>query len=196
MNIQKKKVNELKAAEYNPREITEADFEQLKQSIQEFDYIEPVIWNKQLNRIVGGHMRVRALLDLGRGAEEIDVVVVDLPEDKERELNIRLNANQGKWDWDLVANNFDLNELKTWGLEMPNIDMETFDAYKEWEGMPEFDNENQKSFRRIVVHFDDNEAVQDFAKRLGQQITDETRSIWHPKKERAILKDMEYKNES
>lgn len=117
LNIEKKVVEELKFAPYNPREIREEQFAQLKKSIEEFGYVEPVIWNSRTGNIVGGHMRVRALLDLGRGKEEVEVVVVDLDEEKEKELNIRLNKNTGQWDWDVLANALDFDDLVSWGFD-------------------------------------------------------------------------------
>lgn len=62
MEIERRKVDELKAAEYNPRKDLrpgDAEYEKLKRSIQEFGYVEPVIWNKRTGTVVGGHQRLR-----------------------------------------------------------------------------------------------------------------------------------------
>ena len=93
MEIERRKVDELKAAEYNPRKDLrpgDAEYEKLKRSIQEFGYVEPVIWNKRTGTVVGGHQRLKVMKDLGY--EEVDCVVVDLDEKKE---NGRLNGKGG-----------------------------------------------------------------------------------------------------
>lgn len=105
MQIEKKPVDELKAAEYNPRKNLkpgDAEYEKLKRSIEEFGYVEPVIWNKRTGTVVGGHQRVKVMRDLGY--EEVDCVVVDLDEKKEKALNVALNKISGEWDNTLLAN--------------------------------------------------------------------------------------------
>ena len=105
MEIEKKQVADLKAAEYNPRKALkpgDAEYEKLKRSILEFGYVEPVIWNKRTGRVVGGHQRLTVMKDLGY--TEVDCVVVDLEESKEKALNIALNKISGEWDTDLLAN--------------------------------------------------------------------------------------------
>jgi len=119
MIIEIKKISELTPAPYNPRESTEKQESQLKQSLKKFGVVEPIIYNKQTGYIVGGHFRVRELQKLGY--TEIECVIVDLAEEDEKELNIRLNANTGQWDWDELANNFELEDLNDWGLEVPNM---------------------------------------------------------------------------
>ena len=57
------------------------------------------------------------------------------------------------------------------------------DPAGEWEGMPEFEHEDKEPFRTIVVHFADEEAVQNFAQTVGQEFTDQTKYIWHPRRE-------------
>jgi ParB-like chromosome segregation protein Spo0J len=82
--------------------------------------VEPIIFNKQTGYIVGGHFRVRELKKLG--IKEIECVIVDLNEEDEKELNIRLNANTGSWDWDTLANDWDVVDLEAWGLDIPQFD--------------------------------------------------------------------------
>ncbi len=104
MQIEKRAVEELKAAEYNPRKDLkpgDAEYEKLKRSIEEFGYVEPVIWNKRTGVVVGGHQRLKVMKDLG--FTEVDCVVVDLDESKEKALNIALNKISGEWDNDLLA---------------------------------------------------------------------------------------------
>ena len=104
MEIRKINAELLKPAEYNPRKDLkpgDKEYEKLKRSIVEFGYVEPVIWNKQTGNVVGGHQRLKVLLDLGHS--KIDCVVVDLEKDKEKALNVALNKIQGEWDTDKLA---------------------------------------------------------------------------------------------
>lgn len=99
MKIIKKKIVDLMLAGYNPRKDLkpgDKDYENLKKSILEFDYIDPIIWNKQTGNVVGGHQRIKVLKDLGY--TELEVSVVDLPIEKEKALNIGLNKISGDWD--------------------------------------------------------------------------------------------------
>ena len=104
MIIEKKKVAELLPAEYNPRKDLkpgDAEYEKLKRSIEQFGYVEPVIWNKTTGKVVGGHQRLKVLMDMGY--TEVDCVVVELSEEKEKALNIALNKISGEWDKDKLA---------------------------------------------------------------------------------------------
>ncbi len=92
MNIQKISVEKLNPAVYNPRKDLkpgDKEYEKLKRSIEEFGYVEPVIWNQKTGNVVGGHQRLKVLLDLGQ--TEIDCVVVDLDPQREKALNLALN---------------------------------------------------------------------------------------------------------
>jgi DNA modification methylase len=120
MIIETKKLSDLKPAPYNPRKSTEKQEAQLKNSLEKFGVVEPIIFNKQTGYIVGGHFRVRELKKLGY--KEVECVIVDLSEDDERELNIRLNANTGEWDWEELANAWDSEKLEEWGLDLPGFD--------------------------------------------------------------------------
>ena len=117
MQIGKMQVNELKAATYNPRKDLQpgdSEYEKLKRSIQEFGYVEPVIWNKRTGVVVGGHQRLKVMKDLG--FTEVDCVVVDLDENKEKALNVALNKISGEWDNNLLANL--LKDLDTRGYDI------------------------------------------------------------------------------
>lgn len=99
MIIEKKKTEALLPAKYNPRKDLkpgDAEYEKLKRSLEQFGYVEPVIWNKTTGNVVGGHQRLKVLMDMGYN--EVDCVVVELTEDKEKALNIALNKISGEWD--------------------------------------------------------------------------------------------------
>jgi hypothetical protein len=122
MIIEKKQIADLIPAPYNPRQSTAKQEKHLKESLEKFGLVEPIIFNKQTGYIVGGHFRVRELKKLG--IKEIECVIVDLNEADEKELNIRLNANTGSWDWDTLANDWEVVDLEAWGLEIPQFENE------------------------------------------------------------------------
>lgn len=104
LQIEKIAISKLVPAKYNPRKDLkpgDTEYEKLKRSVEEFGYVEPIIWNKRTNRVVGGHQRLKVLVDLG--FNEVDCVVVELPEEKEKALNIALNKINGEWDRDKLA---------------------------------------------------------------------------------------------
>ena len=133
MEIINKTIDSLIFAEYNPRQLTEEQYQQLKDSITRFGLVDPIIVNQHQDRkniIVGGHQRTRVAKKLG--IEEVPCVFVNLPYEKERELNVRLNKNTGGWDYDILADMFELDELIDWGFK--EEELVGFDADIEVEG--------------------------------------------------------------
>lgn len=122
MNIKTLKATELKAAAYNPRkdlQPEDAEYKKLKRSIEEFGYVEPIIWNERTGNVVGGHQRLKVLL--GKGQEDIECVVVDLEDKDEKILNVLLNKVKGRWDIgklaDLLQELDDAGEMEVTGFE-------------------------------------------------------------------------------
>ncbi len=104
MDIRKIPVKELNPAKYNPRKNLkpgDPEYQKLKRSISEFGYVEPIIWNKRTGNIVGGHQRYKVLLELGY--KEVDCVVLDIDEQKEKALNVALNKITGEFDIPLLT---------------------------------------------------------------------------------------------
>ena len=93
MKIEKIKINKLKPAFYNPRQISTKQYKDLKESIEKFHLCKPLIVNKDLT-VIGGHQRLKICKELRY--TEIDCVVLDLSKEEERELNIRLNKSGGE----------------------------------------------------------------------------------------------------
>ena len=117
MDIQKIAIDKINHAKYNPRKNLkpgDAEYEKLKRSIEEFGYVEPVIWNKKTGNICGGHQRFKILTALGY--KEVDCVVVEMNEDKEKALNIALNKVSGDWDVPLLTDL--LKDLDTSGFDV------------------------------------------------------------------------------
>ena len=116
---EKRKLNELHEWDRNPRRITDSQAKQLAKSIIKFGYVEPIQINLD-NMIIGGHMRHRILLQAGilMPFDDVDVRVPSrmLSEDEAEELAIRLNRNQGTWDFEMLATEFDQGNLADWGF--------------------------------------------------------------------------------
>jgi len=119
-------INSLIFAEYNPRQLTKDQYRSLKDSIQRFGLVDPILVNKHKDRkdiIIGGHQRVRVAKDLD--IDKVPCIELSLSYEKERELNVRLNKNTGEWDMDNLANMFDMEELVDWGFD--EGDLKIFD---------------------------------------------------------------------
>jgi len=123
VNIQKIETSKLKPAKYNPRKDLkpgDREYEQIKRSIQEFGYVDPVIVNSDFT-IIGGHQRWKVLKDLGYS--EIDCVVVELDKSREKALNIALNKISGEWDLPLLK-----ELIESLGKEMFDVSLTGFGA--------------------------------------------------------------------
>ena len=114
MNIQKVKTEILKIASYNPRkDLKEKDpeYQKIKNSIQEFGYISPIIINNDMT-VISGHQRLKVLKDMG--ITEIECIIVSLSKDKEKLLSIALNKISGEWDYqklEILLNELSKNEI-------------------------------------------------------------------------------------
>ena len=121
MKIKDIELSKLKPATYNPRQITKKQVKHLMESIEKFGIIDPLIINSDFT-IVGGHQRFAILNEASKKVDwedppKVPCVILDLSKEDERELNIRLNKNTGDWDFDLLSNHFDIQELKEWGFK-------------------------------------------------------------------------------
>ena len=124
---EKRKIRDLVPYVANPRQITEKQAQDLKASLDKFGVADPIIINTD-NTIIGGHQR-KKILETLMGVDpdyEIDVRVPDreLSIDESRELNVRLNKNVAGWDFDTLANNFELDDLLDWGFEKSDLDID------------------------------------------------------------------------
>lgn len=142
MLIKQLPISELKPADYNPRKDLQpgdADYEKLKRSLTEFGYVEPVIYNRTTGHVVGGHQRLKVLADLGH--TEVDCVVVELDETREKALNVALNKISGDWDEAKLA------------LLIADLDAADFDAE-----LTGFDDEE---IAQMIGSLDDDEVTDD-----------------------------------
>ena len=100
MDIRVISIEQINAAAYNPRvdlQPGDPEYEKLKRSIEEFGYVEPIVWNERTGNMVGGHQRYKIMVH-EQGHTELAVSVVDLDDQQERLLNIALNKVSGDWD--------------------------------------------------------------------------------------------------
>ena len=135
---------QLVPAPYNPRRplaATSPAYRKLRKSLEDFGLVEPLIWNEATGHIVGGHLRLRILRDLG--IAEVPVSVVRLTAAREKALNIVLNNGeaQGRYDTaklaDLLDELGDLPELASTGFgpeALRNLRLEPLDEDEEVEG--------------------------------------------------------------
>jgi hypothetical protein len=121
------KLSEIKSNPNNPRVIKDHKFEKLKKSISEFPKmmeLRPMVINED-NIVLGGNMRLKALKDLGykEVPEEWVKRASDLTEEETRRFIIADNVGFGEHDWEMLANEWDTEELEDWGLDIPNINL-------------------------------------------------------------------------
>lgn len=99
MNIVIMPVTDLHPADYNPRKDLkpgDKEYDKLARSIEEFGYVEPIVWNRTTGNIIGGHQRLKVLIE--KGYTEVEVVGLELSEQEEKILNVALNKISGCWD--------------------------------------------------------------------------------------------------
>lgn len=120
---EKRKVAELLPYQENPRQMTEKQVKDLTKSLEKFNLVEIPAINTD-NTIVAGHQRISIMHLLGRGEEEVDVRVPNrkLTEEEFKEYNLRSNKNTGDWNWDLLANSFEMEMLKDVGFAQDELD--------------------------------------------------------------------------
>ena len=127
--LEKWKVKDLHENPKNPRTLTKHDMAQLTKSMDKFGIIERPIVNKN-GQIIGGHQRVKLLKKAKIKEIECWTPFEEMTQEDCDELCIRLNKNQGKFDYDMLANEFDIPDLLDWGFTMNDIDG-CFDAADE-----------------------------------------------------------------
>ena len=118
------KIQDIKPNPNNPRLIKDDKFKKLCQSLKDFPEmleLRPIVVNKDMI-ILGGNMRYKAAKEIG--LKEIPVTIADLTPDQEREFLIKDNTSGGEWDWELLKNEWDIDELDAWGLDVPNFEVD------------------------------------------------------------------------
>lgn len=146
------KVDSIKANPNNPRLIKDDKFKKLVKSIEDFPQmleLRPVVVNKDMI-ILGGNMRWRAAKE--SGIKEIPVYIADnLTAEQEKEFVIKDNIGYGEWDWDILANDWDIELLDDWGLQIKDIDI-LGDEESSKSNEPKATDDNYSIFELVMLH--------------------------------------------
>lgn len=121
--IETRNIADLKPYHKNPRKLSKEQYEHLKTSVEKFGLIDKIIVNTD-GTIIGGHQRVQVLKKLKH--KQVECYVPSDPiEDKDlQELNVRLNKNLGSFDFDILANQWDTQDLLEWGFTADELDFD------------------------------------------------------------------------
>ena len=202
LEIKEISLTDLNPYENNPRLHSSQQIDQIAASISEFGFVNPVLVDKA-NMIIAGHGRYMAAKKLGLDSV-LAIELPDLTNAQKKALVIADNkiAMNSSWDqevlWDEIRNlnelGFDLDLIGFNEIEiMPMLDAGTVrDLAGEWDGMPEFAQEDLRPHRTVLVHFKTDEDVEEFAEMVGQRLTDKTKFIWHPEQEDRKHSQFEY----
>jgi DNA modification methylase len=118
--IEKVSIKDIKSNPYNPRVIRDDKFRKLVKSINEFPEmleLRPIVVNDEMV-VLGGNMRLKACKEAG--LSEVTIIKAsNLNEEQQAEFIIKDNVGFGEWDWDMLANEYDEQDLKDWGLDLP-----------------------------------------------------------------------------
>ena len=199
--IEYRAVDQLTPYARNARTHSEDQVAQIAASIREFGFTNPILVDGK-NGIIAGHGRVLAAVHLG--LTEVPVLILDhLSDDQKRAYVLADNklAENAGWDMEtlgveltsLIGVGFDIgllgfneNEQNAFLLEPGSLARtnSSGDGQGEgWDDMPEFDHADQSSFKRLVVNFENEADLNNFATLLGQKILPTTRSVWYPEAE-------------
>jgi hypothetical protein len=150
--IQKIKVSSLKPNPNNPRLIKDVKFHKLVESIRNFPEMleaRPIVVNEDMV-VLGGNMRLKALIEAG--VKEAPVEVVQWDESKQKEFVIKDNVGFGEWDWEAIANEWDSKELDEWG-----VDVITFDSSINMDEFFEDEKEQKEGVFKIILEYTEND---------------------------------------
>ena len=157
-SIQIVDIKSVKSNPNNPRIIKDDKFNKLVKSIKEFPKmlkIRPIVVNNDMV-VLGGNMRLKACKEAG--LKEVSIIKAsDLTEEEQKQFIIKDNVGFGEWDWEMIANEWDVEQLSEWGLDLP-VHAETEDLSSEIEPL----------FRIEVVCKDEEHQEQTYNKLIEQ----------------------------
>jgi hypothetical protein len=188
-------IKELKPAEYNPRTMSRVEFDGLLASIEQFGVVDPLVVNKDMT-IIGGHQRYRAAKKLK--IKEVPCLEVDVDKHTEIKLNVLLNSQAISGNFDKVKLAALLDQLKLdddyEALRLRDVEPVNLSEVNqgEWDGMPEYNQDNQMPFKQVIVSFNNEAALEDFAELMGQKIVMTTKSVWYPASDKVKVSDQAY----
>jgi hypothetical protein len=164
------KITEVKINPNNPRLIKDDKFKKLVQSVKDFPEmlnIRPIVVNQDMV-ILGGNMRFKACKEAG--LKEVPIIITDLTEEQQKEFLIKDNVSGGEWDWDILANEWNEEDIIKWGLDLPkwadgldvnNMTDEDIDIEEEFNAMGTMDGK-----QRVVFLFGGSEEAESYLKSL------------------------------
>ena len=150
MKVEKVKIGEVKNNPSNPRLIKDDKFRKLVKSIQEFPQmleLRPIVVDEN-NIVLGGNMRLKACKEAG--LKDVFIVKAEnLTEEQKQEFIVKDNVGFGEWDWDMLANEWDVDKLDEWGLNVPNYENTDIDL----DAFFEEDNREKEEKFKIVLEY-------------------------------------------
>lgn len=179
MNTTTVKISEIKSNPNNPRLIKDDKFLKLVKSIAEFPEmlsIRPIVVNEDMV-VLGGNMRLKACKEAG--LKEVPIIKASaLTEDQQRQFIIKDNVGFGEWDWEMIANEWDVEQVTEWGLDIPDFAGKVLDAQEDDFDVPEGGIETDIVLGDIFdigqhrLICGDSTQTDTFERLLGQQMAD------------------------
>lgn len=181
-------IDEVKTWDKNPREISPKDFDSLKKKIERWGIWKPFLVWESKKQILGGNSRYKACKELGH--KEIWVEFRE-PKDDAEALEMAIADNESSGEWILpkltgqlkeYEGSIDLEEYKIslGSIRTLNLINEADDPIELYKGITDFQQDDQKAFKQLLINFDNEEAYIEFSKLIKQKLTVKTKSIWYP----------------
>lgn len=204
MQIEYRRAVDLSPYPNNSRTHSQEQVDQIAGSIQEFGFTNPILIDED-SEIIAGHGRLEAAKALGM--DEVPTIVLEGLTDSQKRAYViadnKLALNAGwneallrqeimdlrELDFDISLTGFTEAELLTILLEKEEGET---DPYEEWEGMPEFDQRDEQSYRHVIVHFETPDDAAEFFSIIGQRDSGKTKSIWFPEQQRMDTESKRY----
>jgi len=156
-------INEIKPNPSNPRIIKDDKFKKLVKSIQDFPQmleLRPIVIDEN-NVVLGGNMRLKACIEAG--LKDVPVKQAkELTEEQKKEFIVKDNVGYGEWDWDDLANNWNVEDLTEWGLDIPNFDI------AEEQEMKDLSDKLKSEFKIEIICKDEEEQEKTYNKLIEQ----------------------------
>lgn len=174
MNLKERKPQLIDAAklipnESNPRLIKDDKFVKLVNSLKEFPKMleyRPVIVNSDMI-VLAGNMRLKAALELGM--DKIPTIIAnDLTQEEQEQLIVKDNVGYGEWDWDMLANSWDVEKLNEWGVDVPDWHKDDIDVDKFF---MDSDKQVDSKFKIVLEYTEEEhaEVVEAFKRHTGSR---------------------------
>ena len=166
----KVKISEIKPNPNNPRLVKDDKFAKLVQSIKDFPQmleLRPIVVNDDMI-VLGGNMRLKACKEAG--LKEVPIIKASqLTEEQQREFIIKDNLGYGEWDWNMIANEWDEDDLNRWGLDLPVFGHDINSMSEDELNLDEeFDPiGNSSGLQRVVFIFDGPDEAESYLLSIG-----------------------------